>query len=45
MTTDPHRAYPRVRIFKSMLKDVTYKYGKPLPATRENLRKVASGEL
>lgn len=45
MSTDPYRAHPRVRIFESMLKDVTYKYGKPLPATRENLRKVAAGEL
>lgn len=33
------------RIFESALAGVKYKYGRPLKATRENLRKVEAGEL
>ncbi len=40
-----HAPTTRVRIFKSALNGVTYKYGLPLEATRENMRKVQSGEL
>ena len=35
----------RIRIFQSALRDVKYKYGKALPATREPPSEGSHGEL
>lgn len=44
MTVDK-KGTTKVRIFQSALNNVVYKYGRPLPVTKENLKLVEDGKL